>query len=66
VPVRYKCKKCGYVLYEADWLVIEIEGGLMSPIEIILRYLGVCPKCGRRLEVPRREDIVVKRRERCG
>jgi ribosomal protein S27AE len=41
LPQRIHCERCGAILYE------DIE--LKPPIEIVQRYDGRCPKCGRRL-----------------
>jgi len=51
MPQRVVCQKCGYVLYEGD--------ELKPPDEILQRYNGKCPRCGRKLAlVPL--DIEVK------
>ncbi|MDH5782609.1 MAG: hypothetical protein OEZ35_02945 [Candidatus Bathyarchaeota archaeon] len=41
MPQRIHCQKCGTILYQ------DIE--LKPPYEIVQRYDGRCPKCGRRL-----------------
>ncbi|MFQ6086753.1 MAG: hypothetical protein ACE5OV_01905 [Candidatus Bathyarchaeia archaeon] len=41
MPQRIHCKKCGAILYE------DME--LKPPHEIVQRYDGRCPNCGRRL-----------------
>jgi len=41
LPQRISCEKCGAVLYEGM--------DLTPPDEIIQRYDGKCPKCGRKL-----------------
>jgi len=41
MPQRVQCSKCGSVLYEG------IE--LTPPDEIIQRFDGRCPKCGKKL-----------------
>ena len=41
VPQRVSCSQCGYVLFEG------LE--LTAPDEIIQRFDGRCPKCGKKL-----------------
>jgi ribosomal protein S27AE len=41
VPQRVSCSQCGYVLFEG------LE--LTPPDEIIQRFDGRCPKCGKKL-----------------
>ena len=41
LPQRVYCSKCGYILFEG------IE--LTPPDEIIQRFDGRCPKCGKKL-----------------
>jgi len=41
MPQRVQCQKCSYILYEG------IE--LTPPDEIIQRFDGRCPKCGKKL-----------------
>ncbi|MEM4649494.1 MAG: hypothetical protein QXP78_02370 [Candidatus Bathyarchaeia archaeon] len=41
LPQKVFCSKCGATLYEG--------GELASPIDIIQRYRGICPKCGKTL-----------------
>ena len=41
LPQRVSCSKCGYILFEG------IE--LTPPDEIIQRFDGRCPKCGKKL-----------------
>ncbi|MFQ6080176.1 MAG: hypothetical protein ACE5OW_00710 [Candidatus Bathyarchaeia archaeon] len=43
MPQRVICQGCGTVLYE------RIE--LVPPDEVILRYDGKCPKCGKKLSL---------------
>ena len=42
MPQKITCSECGHVLYEGDIL--------KSPQDIIKKYEGKCPKCGRRLD----------------
>ena len=41
MPQRVSCSQCGYVLFEG------LE--LTAPDEIIQRFDGRCPKCGKKL-----------------
>ena len=41
LPQRVSCSKCGYILFEG------VE--LTPPDEIIQRFDGRCPKCGKKL-----------------
>ena len=41
LPQRIRCEKCGAILYE--------DTEVKTPYEIVQRYDGRCPKCGRRL-----------------
>lgn len=41
LPQCIRCKKCGGILYE------DME--LKAPHEIVQRYDGRCPRCGRKL-----------------
>jgi RNase P subunit RPR2 len=41
LPQKVFCSKCGALLYEGE----ELE----APIDVIQRYSGVCPKCGKTL-----------------
>jgi len=41
LPQITKCKKCGAILYEGK--------KLKPPYEILDKYSGRCPKCGRKL-----------------
>ena len=41
MPQRVSCAKCGYILFEG------VE--LTPPDEIIQRFDGRCPKCGKKL-----------------
>jgi len=41
LPQRIACGNCGAILYSG----LELE----SPMEIMQRYNGICPKCRKRL-----------------
>lgn len=43
LPQRILCHQCGAILYEG----LELK----PPDEIIQKYNGKCPKCGRKLSV---------------
>lgn len=56
-PIVYRCGGCGYVLH-----VFERVGpryGPPTPSEVIARYGGRCPRCGRRLRKPGIGDVEV-------
>ncbi|MEM0380422.1 MAG: hypothetical protein QXX35_04980 [Desulfurococcaceae archaeon] len=57
MPIRYVCKKCGYVLWSFE-RVGQDYFGVPSP-EDIIRIYGVCPRCKSDLSIPRLEDIVI-------
>ncbi|MCD6446043.1 hypothetical protein J7L49_04590 [Candidatus Bathyarchaeota archaeon] len=51
MPQRVICKNCGYVLYEGD--------DLKPPDEILQRYNGKCPNCGKKLAlVPLQINVI--------
>jgi len=58
VPVVYRCKNCGYILY-VFWRVGQDSYGVPTPSELISIYGGVCPRCGHRLEKPGLDDVEV-------
>jgi hypothetical protein len=64
VPVRYRCKSCGFVLYEytaREEMGSERFMGLLTPLQVAAKYDFVCPRCGRALNTrPSREDIKVR------
>ncbi|MEM0313556.1 MAG: hypothetical protein QW056_00465 [Candidatus Bathyarchaeia archaeon] len=50
MPQRVTCNQCGHLLYEGV--------DLKPPDEIISKYDGKCPKCGRKLAlIPVNVDI---------
>lgn len=50
MPEKVVCHQCGYVLYEG--------AELKPPDEIIHKYDGKCPQCGRKLAfIPLNVDI---------
>lgn len=62
MPVKFRCRHCGYVLYEFKG-VGQNYVGVPTPLEVIKLVGYVCPNCKRVLEVPRsnfKEFIVVK------
>jgi len=65
MPIRYRCKSCGHVIYEFK-RVGQDYTGVPTPHEIIRLTGGVCPACKRPLEAPNPEDyrsyIIVKPR----
>jgi hypothetical protein len=43
LPQKVVCHQCGCILYEGD--------ELKPPDEILHKYNGKCPKCGRKLAI---------------
>ena len=43
MPLIVKCEGCGTVLYESKEIV--------EPREVLEKYFGSCPKCGRKLSL---------------
>ena len=58
VPVVYRCRQCGYILY-VFWRVGQSSYGVPTPSEIMSYYGGVCPRCGRPLQRPSIRDVIV-------
>ena len=64
--IRYKCRKCGYILYEFN--EINDTRGILTPREVAHTYNFTCPNCKSQLN-PNianpdwREHIVIVRRE---
>ena len=56
--IVYRCKGCGYVLYMFPR--VGRYGGLPTPSEVIAMVGGFCPRCGRRLQKPSIDDVVVR------
>jgi rubredoxin len=52
MPIRYRCRHCGYVLYEFKG-VGQSYIGAPSPLEVIKLVGHICPSCKRVLELPR-------------
>lgn len=58
IPVRYKCKNCGYELYRFEKVGQDFYG-VRTPSEIRSIYGGRCPKCGHTLEFPNIGEIKI-------
>ena len=58
VPVVYRCRQCGYILY-VFWRVGQNSYGVLTPSEVISMYGGVCPRCGHPLRRPGLQDLSV-------
>ncbi len=61
--IRYKCKNCGYILYEYNGA--RDYRGLLTPLSVCMLYSFTCPNCGRKLNPnihnpDYREHIVIK------
>jgi len=62
MAVIYKCKRCGYVLYDSRYpeRYAGIYFGLPTPSEVAAWYGGRCPRCGRILSTdPGLKDVSV-------
>lgn len=62
MPVKYRCRHCGYILYEFKG-VGQSYIGIPTPSEVIKLVGYVCPHCKRVLETPKgsfKEYVVVK------
>lgn len=57
--VRYVCKHCGYELFRFE-NVGQDFWGLRTPSELKVIYNGRCPRCGKELETPRVNDIIIR------
>jgi hypothetical protein len=64
MPIRYRCKRCGFIFYEytdKQSMGNKKYWGLPSPSDVAMMYDYVCPRCGRRLSLkPTKDDIIVK------
>ena len=63
MPVIYKCRNCGFVLYDSSDPEEYIGNkffGIPTPSEIAAWYNGRCPRCGKPLNTkPDLHDIAV-------
>jgi DNA-directed RNA polymerase subunit RPC12/RpoP len=62
VPVRYRCRRCGSILYEFKG-VGQSYAGLLTPVEVAKMYGYICPHCKSMLEASQmsvRGNIVIK------
>jgi len=53
MPVVYKCRKCGHILFESNEAVYPVSS-------VINRYGGKCPRCGNVLSFNIFEDLKVE------
>lgn len=63
MPITYRCKRCGHVLYEFRE-VGQSYIGVPTPLEVIKLVGHICPSCKRVLEVPGlnfKEYVFIKR-----
>jgi rubredoxin len=63
MPIRYRCKRCGAVLYVFEKIGDPL--GLLTPREVALTYNFTCPVCKSQLNPDTanpdwREHIIVK------
>jgi len=62
MPIIYRCKRCGFILYDSSNPVeygFSHFHGIPTPSEVIAWWGGRCPRCGRELEKPSLDDIVI-------
>jgi len=58
MPIKIKCRKCGFILYTYD--MFSDPQGLAMPIQVVDSYI-LCPRCGRELDANvKPDDIVIK------
>ena len=63
MPLVYKCKKCGYVLYDSrNPEKYTRLPGLPTPSEVAAWYDGRCPNCGKPLNTKPDpdKDIIIR------
>ncbi|MCC6014524.1 MAG: hypothetical protein LM564_02325 [Desulfurococcaceae archaeon] len=58
LPVIYKCRNCGHILFEF-LMVGQDSYGLPTPSELIAKIGDTCPRCGNKLRISGLEDIKV-------
>jgi len=54
--VVYRCSNCGFVLD----IFVSSTRGVPTPSEVIAKYNGRCPRCGKPLSKPTFKDVDVK------
>jgi hypothetical protein len=62
MPVKYKCRQCGFILYEYSKDIGNKKyWGLPTPSDIAVMYDGVCPRCGKKLNTnPTKDDVIIR------
>ena len=50
MPIVYRCSRCGFILH-VFVKVGQNSYGVPTPSELANQYGGVCPRCGKPLEV---------------
>ena len=64
MPIIYKCKNCGYVLYDSrNWKKYTNRYyGIPTPSEVAAWYGGHCPNCGKPLNTKPDpvKDVVIR------
>ena len=58
MPIVYRCRRCGYVLYVFA-RVGQSSYGVATPSEVKALFGGRCPRCGGLLGEPRARDVDV-------
>ena len=63
MPLVYKCKNCGYVLYDSrNWKKYTRVPRLPTPSEVVAWYDGRCPNCGKPLNTnpDPMKDVIIR------
>jgi len=55
MPIKYRCKNCGFIIYEFKKVGQDFSG-VPTPLEVIRITGGICPSCKKHLELPGVED----------
>ncbi len=58
MPVIYQCKSCNHILFSFERVGQDCYG-VPTPMELSIKIGGKCPNCGRKLDIPKLDDILV-------
>ena len=59
MPIVYRCKNCGFIFFVFVY-VGQDSYGPRTPSELMSMHGYHCPRCGKPLEKPTLDDIIVK------